>query len=44
MNSRPAVSLPKGRRKMIGKLWTTLFVAYTAAAVPLFVWALANLA
>ena len=29
---------------MIGKLWTTLFVAYSAAAVPLFVWALANLA
>jgi uncharacterized membrane protein len=44
MKSRLRISLPKGRRTMIGKLWTTLFVAYTAAAVPLFVWALANLA
>jgi hypothetical protein len=44
MNSRPAISLPKGRRKMLGKIWTSLFVAYSAAAVPLFVWALASLA
>ena len=29
---------------MLGKIWTTLFVAYSAAAVPLFVWARANLA
>jgi hypothetical protein len=43
MNFRPAISLPKGRR-MLGKIWTSLFVAYSAAAVPLFVWALANLA
>jgi len=44
MNSRPAISLPKGRSKMLGKIWTSLFVAYSAAAVPLFVWALASLA
>ena len=29
---------------MLGKIWISLFVAYIAAAVPLFVWALANLA
>ncbi|MGH3023721.1 MAG: hypothetical protein ACRDNI_08710 [Gaiellaceae bacterium] len=44
MKQRPATSLPKGRRKMLGKLWTTLFIAYTAAAVPLFAWALASAA
>ena len=44
MKQRPTTSLPKGRRKMLGKLWTTLFLVYTAAALPLFGWALANAA
>ena len=29
---------------MLGRLWTTLFIVYSAAAVPLFAWALANAA
>jgi hypothetical protein len=29
---------------MISKLWMTTFVVYTAAALPVLVWALASLA